>query len=239
MMIFNGVDTSSLINITKISGRGPLSQEVLWYNIPGRNGKLFIKKKIRERPIQVEFDLVGDSLEDIRLKIDTLNNILSTKAPVPIVFKDEVNITYYGILDGKPDWDEYLFIGSGSINIICPDPYKYGAEKSLTVSSAGVTNEGTVETNPIFTVTFTAAANEFKILHQQTGKFVRVIWNFVVGDKLVLDFTTRKITINNNVRMTVLDFSSNWFMLVPGSNKFTITPSSVATTTIKYRPRWK
>ncbi|MDQ0414239.1 distal tail protein Dit [Mesobacillus stamsii] len=237
MMIFNGVDTKDLIDITKITGRGPATQEIIRKSVPGMDGSLYVKKNRPERPINVEFDLVGLSLEDMRQKVDDLNVILNTDGPVPIVFNDEPNKTYYGSLNGQPSWDEFLFIGSGAINIICLDPYKYGFEENITLGNYPILNGGTAETNPIITATFTATASEYKIDHSN-GKFVRVIYNFVVGDVLTIDLTKRKVTINNNLQMTAYDWHSVPFSLISGENTLTVTPENIATTEIKFAPRW-
>ncbi|OIK11973.1 hypothetical protein BIV60_17110 [Bacillus sp. MUM 116] len=236
---FNGI-SKPYLSVLKDSNRQPWAPiERQFHDVPNRPGAyLFSKRKTNPRPLPIPVFLKAESIPDLQKVKEDLAAWLIHDEPKPFIAEDEPDRTYYAVVDGSFDPDEIVRWGQGVIPFICPDPYKYSAEKTYTVSTAAITNEGTAEANPIFTVTFTAAATEFKIVHQVTGKFVRVIWNFVSGDKLNIDFTTRKISINNNLRMTALDFSSNWFKLLPGSNTFTVTPSGVTTTTVKFRPRW-
>ncbi|MEK5052042.1 distal tail protein Dit [Niallia sp. FSL K6-0212] len=233
-MRYNGIILP--IKVKEVGGRGPLSQNVIRSKTPNRPGTTYKKKEYPERPLPVSFYLLETtSLEELREQVDSLSAMLDVEGPKPTVFSDEPSKVYYSILDGEPDWEEIKHYGKGVLPMLRLDPLKYGQEK--TVTSTTIINEGTASCTPIFNVEFTSAANEFRVQNED-GKFVRVIWAFVAGDKLVVDFKKRKITINYTVRMTSLDFSSNWFELRPGENKLTVTPSSVATTTITYTPRW-
>ncbi|MCD4838174.1 phage tail family protein [Neobacillus sedimentimangrovi] len=152
LLIFNGIDTSDLINVNEISGRGPISNEIERLSVPGRPGSFFVKKNIPERILELKIEVVGNSLDDIREKVEVLNQIFDVDEPVPIIFLDEPNKTYYGILENT-DWSENLFIGKGSLTFICPDPYKYGPEKSVEFNNTGTVNViGSVETYPVMKV---------------------------------------------------------------------------------------
>ncbi|QKH61664.1 phage tail component [Niallia circulans] len=223
------------IKVRQVGGRGPIHQEVIGQSKPNSPGSYFLKRRLIERQIPVDFVLPSRGLSQTRKIIDALNSVLYVKEPSPITFSDEPDKTYFALMNGNPDWDEIVFRGRGTLPFLCPDPLKYGQEK--TVTSTTIINEGTASCTPIFNVEFTESASEFRIQNED-GKFVRVIWAFVAGDKLVVDFKKRKITINYTVRMTSLDFSSNWFDLRPGENKLTVTPDGVAATTITYTPRW-
>ncbi|MFS0776267.1 distal tail protein Dit [Neobacillus sp. 3P2-tot-E-2] len=240
MITFNGVDLSNLIKVKSIGGRGPLSQSVVRTTVPGKDGAYAQRKKIPERPIPVTFDITGASLTDIHQKVDSLNAILNTESDVPILFSDEAGKTYYGQLDGQPNWEEMRYKGRGSFNILCCDPCKYGAETSTTFVNTGSPNvSGNNKTFPKLEVTFTASATEYKITHVATGKYVRVIDTFVAGEVLGIDFATGKITLNGTVAMSILDWSnSEFFPLKPGANSLSVTPTSIANTKVLWKPRW-
>ncbi|MFE0506767.1 distal tail protein Dit [Peribacillus butanolivorans] len=234
---FNGISKPYLTAL-KGSNRQPWAPiEWTYQDVPKRPGALPVKKNTRVRPLPIPVFLKAKSIEDLQKVKEDLAEWLIHDEPKPLIFDDEPDRIYYAVMDGSFDPDEILKWGQGVIPFTCPDPYKYGTEKKVNVTSS-VTNEGTALANPIFTVNFTAKASEFKILHVESGKFIRVIYGFVAGDVLVIDFTKRKVTINNNLKMTALDFRSNWFSLQKGVNQFTITPSSVATTKLTYKPRW-
>lgn len=235
LMDFNGVTLP--IKILDVGGRGPYTQEVTRRIIPGRDSSYFIKRRLPDRSLPVRF-IISDatSLNELRDKVDDLNQLLSVPEPSPIVFSDEPNRTYTGILEDEPDWEEIMYYGMGTLPFI-RSPYKYGFEENVTLGDYPIRNEGTAEANPIITAVFSGAANEYKIEHE-SGKYVRVIYNFVANDRLVIDLSKRKVTINNKLQMVAYDWRSQPFYLLPGTNKLTVTPAGKATTTIKFSPRW-
>jgi predicted phage tail component-like protein len=90
---------------------------------------------------------------------------------------------------------------------------------------------------PIIDVTFTGSATEYKITHQETGKYVRIVFNFVSGNTLKIDLTKRKILINGSLNMASYDVNSTPFKLQKGNNTFVIDQRSVSTNTISYTRR--
>ena len=143
MITFNGIDLTAyfgqingqnVFGVNEIGGRGPMSQETTRIAVPGRSGSYFQNRRKPERRITVRFTLRGTSPDDIRVKVDELNAILDVDEPVPIVFSDEPGKTYYGILDGEPDWNEIVYVGQGTLTFLCPDPYAYGTERTQTIA---------------------------------------------------------------------------------------------------------
>src|SRR5690606_15713859 len=79
--------------------------------------------------------------------------------PKELIFKDEPNRIYYALVDGEFELDEIFSTGRGEITFICPDPYKYGPEKTYEFQDSGVVeNEGTAEAEPIIELTATQKA---------------------------------------------------------------------------------
>ncbi|MEK3821364.1 distal tail protein Dit [Cytobacillus sp. FSL W8-0315] len=235
---FNGI-TKNYITVLS-SNRlpwAPIERE--YQEVPNRPGAYTKKKrKTKPRPFPITVLLEADGVNLQKLKEDFASWLIHDE-PKPLIPDDEPDRTYYAVVDGSFDPEELVNFGQGVIPFICPDPYKYGEEKTVTLGTGSINNAGTAETTPIINVTFTAAASEYKITHQESGGFVRVIWNFVAGDKLVIDLAKRKIIINDNVNMTAYYWRNRPFMLRPGANNLTVVPASVATTLIKFRPRWK
>lgn len=240
MIFFNGANLSEFIKVLQIGGRGPISQVAYRQDVPGKEGSRFVRKLMIERIIPVTFMVLGNSLEGLRDKVDELNLILNTENEAPIIFSDEPSKTYYGILDGSPNWEEIISIGRGrgTIYFVCSDPKKNGLEKTYDFINNQVTlqNNGTASSFPIYNVTFTASATDFKV--QLGDKYVRVIRNFVVGDQLVIDSRTRKIIYNNLVNMPLLDLRSRWFELLPGQNTMSVSPTNKANVSVTFQERW-
>lgn len=126
---YNGIDLP--FSVTEITGRGPLSQEVESVVVQEMPGSLFVSRRLPPRRIGVKFEIVSNSWSDMRAKVDDLTEKLDITEPSPIIFSDQPDKIYYGILEGDTDWDEALFIGKGSLVFFCADPYKYGPEKTV------------------------------------------------------------------------------------------------------------
>ncbi|MCM3663446.1 phage tail family protein [Mesobacillus subterraneus] len=169
MLKFNGQDFSGLITVTKIEGRGPFTQEVNRFSVYGRPGSYYQDRRTPERPIKVRFELTGNSLSDIRKKVDQLNQYLDVNEPKSIVFSDEPDKEYFGMPEGQQDWDEYIFIGKGAITFLCPDPFKYGPLQFIqpvTDATALIVlnNEGAVGAPPNIKVTLKQSTTYLDII---------------------------------------------------------------------------
>ena len=233
-LMFNGIEKTYLTVLQGASNQpwAPVTRN--YHTVPGRAGSYMQKKRIvgnRElsQPVAIK---ANDPMELEKIKEDMAAWLIHDE-PKPLIFPEEPDRTYYAVVDGSFDPDEIVRIGKGTIPFVCPDPYKYGQE--VTATAGTVINAGSVESNPHFSIRFTGTTQNFTLTNQQ-GKAIKIIWNFVQNDLLVIDTAARKITINGLLKMTALDLSSNWFNLLPGEN--TITATGSANTTVTFRPRW-
>ncbi|WLR41669.1 phage tail family protein [Bacillus carboniphilus] len=238
MLTFNGKDLSELIRVTEINGRGPLSQTTIRQSIPGKDGSFFQRRQLTERVLSVSFLMIADSLNDLRKKVDQLNGVLNTDFEVPIVFSDEPNMTYYGILEGNSDLEEIASVGKGTLTFVCTDPFKYGIEKRVSFTqSVNQTGLGSYQTPLRLVATITEPVKEYKVFHQEQDKYVKIKWDFQKEDILEVHFHNGKILINDQLAMTSFDWaSSEFFDLLPGKQTITVTDGT--TTELIWRPRW-
>ncbi|NIK12878.1 distal tail protein Dit [Alkalibacillus almallahensis] len=151
-MQFNGIDLTPYLKIKSITGRGMTSYEISSLSVRGMDGAHYERKKRPPRPLNIEADIITNNREELRDKINELNEILSVNEPVPVVFLDEPDITYYGVPESSSEDDELFFKHSGTLTIICYDPDKYGPvkEKGLTEQGTIINVEGTQATKPTF-----------------------------------------------------------------------------------------
>src|SRR5690606_8503240 len=164
-MVFNGVNLSEQFTdeeagayfiVNEVRGRGLQGEENTLIGVAGMDGAYLSQRRKPVRYLEVDITLKGRSFEDLRRRIDRLNEILDTgKEIVPITFDDESDRTYYGKLDTVVDRLEKAKIYQATLTFICPDPYKYGPEKTVETTSVTVIveNEGTAHTKPIFELT--------------------------------------------------------------------------------------
>lgn len=224
------------IKVKEIKGRGLAGLiPTIIKNSDGSEKKVVNVKELDE-PLQVIFTLPSRNKEDLQDKVTELNEMLYSEDFEPIVFSDEPNIHYYGILSGK-DWTEGEFRGEGTI-IFEKQPYKEGLE-IVSSNLTDYNNPGSVPVYPIIEITINEAVNNFKITHEQTGGFISVIWGFVAGDKVVIDLIKRKLLINGNTRMVAYNWSNVPFKYIPGVNKITFDKEFNKTVDIKIKPKWR
>ena len=237
MITYNGTYIGELLKITAIGGRGPVGQTVIRKYVPGKDRTHIVRAQAKERPIPVSFILIGKNLKGLRQKVDELNSILITNSEVPIQFSDEPDKTYYGMLDGDPDWEEIMGNGKGTIYLICSDSKKLGQERNFPVANQfSILNNGTADAFPFFDITITAATNTLSFTcNNKTMKLTR---NFSVGDRVQLDFKRRKVFLNGVESGSILDLSSRWFIFKPGSNPIVVSPTNKINGTAKFQERW-
>ena len=162
---FNGIDLASAFTdkdkgayfvVNSVQGRGVLGVENTLINIGGMDGAYTSGTRTPIRYLDVNITLKGTSFEDLRKRIERLNEILYTGSEtVPIKFSDESDRTYFGKLDDVNYRIEQSKIYQATLTFVCPDPYKYGQEltREFTQDSVIVENPGTAPAKPIFELT--------------------------------------------------------------------------------------
>ncbi|MEK0285912.1 distal tail protein Dit [Caldifermentibacillus hisashii] len=186
---FNGIKKGYLRALVGIErpAWAPIEEEII--EIPGRAGGIITGEKIKVRRLNIPVRVYKKgfaSLEDVE---EDLAAWLITYDPKPLTFPHKPDRTYYAKVTGELVLDEYPEWGEGVISFICPDPYKYGAEKEVTFeSSASFDVEGTVETEPVIEVelkdktTFLAVSN---------GDQLNMIGQYANVDQQVYERETR------------------------------------------------
>src|SRR5699024_418510 len=113
--------------------------------------------RYKERILGVDFTLKGEDFEDLRKKLERLNEIFSTNGEeVPIEFDDEPNRVYRGRLTSAEDSMENGRIYQASITITCGNPHKRGKEPfedTFEDYSFVVENKGMALAKPVFELT--------------------------------------------------------------------------------------
>jgi predicted phage tail component-like protein len=148
MMIFNGV-SKDYLTLTKgkiIPTFAPIARNIL--TVTGRPGGYLQDTSTSVRQLSVPVAITGTELQKIK---EDLADWLITEQPCELIFPNEPDRVYYAVVDGSLDLDELVDFGEGTITFLCPDPYKYGIEKTIENPSNFLV-EGTVETYPTINV---------------------------------------------------------------------------------------
>lgn len=168
-MIVNGVDLSGLMKIRQINRQLAPNIDNIIFDVPGRHGAYHVRNVRKMRRIEVDFVIVGDSVEDRVEKAHRLASHLATENDLTLVFPDEPNRMYIGSLSGETSLDEIRHTAQGVLVFVCADPYAVAADESTGVFDSNgeltVINEGNVEAFPKFTLTFTAPTTHCEIIN--------------------------------------------------------------------------
>lgn len=134
------------------SAFAPITRNLI--TVAGLPGSLLESTTTEIRTIEIPVTVVGKDRFEVRKLEEDLATWLIHEEPRELVFDDEPDRVYYALVNGSLDIDDIANFGKGTLRFICPDPYKYGAEKEVTFeSSASFDVEGTVETEPVIEVT--------------------------------------------------------------------------------------
>lgn len=167
MITFNGTDLSDYMRINTIDRGGILPpREVETLEIPQKVGAYLFNVKTGVRLINVGVTIIGVTYEEIQKRKEIIADILRTDEPGSIVFDDEPDRTYYGIVSGGTALDEQNHVGKGSIQFLCPDPYKYGSEETIQIPNGSLAFQNGTNSDifPRYTATFNKAATFLSVM---------------------------------------------------------------------------
>ncbi|NUW51527.1 phage tail family protein [Bacillus thuringiensis] len=155
---FNELFDDGFLVVNDIRGRSVSNNEVQTLSVPHRDGAYFLNARKPTKSLEVDISIKGSKL---RKRIDELNNVLSVNKPVPIIFTDEPEFTYYGIPESISENGEIGTFHKVTISFLRTDPIKYGPLKSVDFENDGqglianVKNKGSVHSNPIIEIDIT------------------------------------------------------------------------------------
>ena len=146
------------------TGREALTPEVESYTVGSSDGSTIKYIRHPERKITVEYFIQGNSMPDLRSKLDHLNNILSSDES-DFVFNDEDSVFYTGKALPQESITKYKNGLAGSYVIYCPYPFKRSVAvvEATPATIAGntaqfvINYQGTYPARPILRAEFAGA----------------------------------------------------------------------------------
>ena len=131
----------------------PKSNELI--TVPGRPGAVFTRQQTEV--LTISLTVLVDKVPGVPFSLtaeEFATWLNGYDEPQALVFDSDPNRTYFAILDGDVDVEQVVRYAKVGITFICPDPYKYGNEKTATIDAGSiVTVGGTAETKPVIEVT--------------------------------------------------------------------------------------
>lgn len=244
MFTFNGVhaNTHGLKVVTVDRSPLPAIENTL-LEVPSINGAYFIKNRLKPRTIDITVKVIGTSEADLRTKVRNIGAWLYSKQPQVLQFDDENSKQYNAVVD-TASVAETLKVGEGTIKFICPTPFAEGNVLNTVNLTANGTKElwveGSADTLPVFTFTFTGVADylyyEFSDAWGNV-KGVTIGGSFKAGDVIKADHAKGYITLNGTNAMPMLSLNSDLFNLPSGASWLWVEPA-VLTAKVEYKDRW-
>ncbi len=137
----------------------PLKRKFL--SVPGYPGARLLTTETEMRVLPVPVGIIVPDGSDLETLKEEIAEWLITEKPVELVFDVTPNRTYLAVIDEYFDPEDFVALGKGTLNFVCPMPYKLGPTKTVEFEMDGrglianFQNKGSVESNPIIEVEVT------------------------------------------------------------------------------------
>ncbi|MED2488248.1 phage tail family protein [Bacillus thuringiensis] len=137
----------------------PLKRKFL--SAPGYPGARLLTTETEMRVLPVPVGIIVPDGSDLETLKEEIAEWLITEKPVELVFDVTPDRTYLAVIDEDFDPEDFITLGKGTLNFVCPMPYKLGPTKTLEFEMDGrglianIQNKGSVESNPIIEVEVT------------------------------------------------------------------------------------
>ena len=238
MITFNGIYLGDYMRINTIDRGGiipPRSIQTL--DIPQKTGAYKINQKTEAREITIGVTVIGVSYTEIRKRLETIGAVLNTDDPVPIVFDDEKDRTYYGQVSGGTLLDEKNMTGKGTITFYCPDPHKYGQIEGIIFPPDNINNfinDTNSEIFPRYRIQFNGPTTFFTLFNETE--------EIIIGSPALLDQTTvpREQLILNEPFSSFTGWSATNAIVNNGivAGSFAVTNDNFTVSSFGTGPRW-
>ncbi|WP_448160606.1 distal tail protein Dit [Bacillus cereus] len=140
----------------------PLKRKFL--SVPGYPGARLLTTETEMRVLPVPVGIIVPNGSDLETLKEEIAEWLITEKPVELVFDVTPDRTYLAVIDEDFNPEDFVTLGKGTLNFVCPMPYKLGPTKTVEFEMDGrglianVQNKGSVESNPIIEVEVTKSS---------------------------------------------------------------------------------
>lgn len=191
------------------------------------------KYRFGELPIPVPVTIVDDGRGLDYIKKD-LAEWLFTEDDKKLEFTHYPGYYYLARLKSIDLQDNHKVM-KGTINFICQSPFKVGTGHTLSVTNSFQTFgiSGQCKTPWTSRTRFSVPQSNFTLETNRGGKII-LNYDFIAGDVLEIDYTKRKITLNDNDLAVALSIQSVWFELEPGDVQIRASHPTTLTYTERY-----
>lgn len=237
--IFNGNNLDELLTdengrfvTLSVGGRGVLPRRIDSYETPYRHGAREKSYTYDVREIPVNFLIEDKTNEGFRERFERLNGLL-LGSQKRLEFTDE-NAYFVATLQSGDTPDEESNSQQGTLLFVCTDPSKRKDEKVLSVGTTSQQHEITGQESTPWTIEVNFTENRNRFEFWAGDNYLQLNYNFITGDKLIVEYTGRKVRLRDMDLRRTISISSNFKKLEPG-------PVSIRAShacTLKYTERY-
>jgi len=232
-VIFNGLNLNDncIVKSIKESILPPIS--TTRKAIPGKRGTKYIRKELGEKIIEVDIEIPANSFIGRQSIVDLMTPKLYTQEEKELTLRGDRK--YFASLDSETLLENLVFHGATTLVFLATDPLAYGETKTIDITGDPIQNEGTHSTTGTITVEITEATNNLQVTLQNTGEFIYLSHDFVVGDMVLVDLEEEMVYKNGYSIMQDCYLESDFFEIPVG--EFQISVSS-GNATLEFTERW-
>lgn len=205
-----------------VSGRGIMTQEIEYLQIPGKDGARQLRTFTAPRTLTVQYKLEANTSEDLRVQYNALNSVL--RDALDVTFDDEPTWHYFGTLNTADDPPENALSIVSTFTILCVDPYAYSSVKtsnSIVLEHAKEILPSKIEVR---------GANRDDIIISNGTDELKILGGHTTSDTIVIEWMPEEVMVkkNGNNALTSLSWLSvpEWFYLTNGA-QITVTNGSL------------
>ena len=146
---------------------------------------------------------------------------------------------YEAIVNNAPDLEPNNYTANFEIDFLILNPDRINLieyeSSNMKINYMGTSEE----VYPTIILKVTNACSELKlsVSNSKYNNYMRLKHNFLTDDEIIIDMKTKKITVNNIVKMQILTLDSRFHKLAKGENIYTLNTGN-ADVKIKYRNRY-
>lgn len=229
-MIFNGIKKDYLrVNMELFR---PPTPPIEYQSSQRPNGGERVRKR-RFTGLELPVPITIKSNQRIETLKEDMSNWLVHDEAKKLSFLDVPNRYYLAYYQGM-ELRERPHYAKGTLMFYLPVAYRFGLEKSINVTTTATnhTITGQTETPWTIEVNFTADTTRFEFWAGDI--YLQLNYEFISGDKLVIEYKGRKVTLNGNDLRKSVSMSSNLEELKPG----TVSVRASHACTVKYDERY-
>ncbi|MFM1581407.1 distal tail protein Dit [Helcococcus bovis] len=227
--IYNNTDLSKFVKVEDI--RRPLvSVSNTYYDLPGKEGAYFLKRKLNSKPVEVDIRLIEEVFnKNINETKDILLSSLLVESPKKLELKDYKDRYEMAILDGEIDFQKFLNTGFITLKFINPDGVFYSKEEYKSLNNIG-------NLKAPFKLRGQISKELVTITNNKTLEKITINTSGMINKTIEVDTGLEAVYIDNKNAMRYVFLDSDFFYLSKGENSIKL--EGITSPIYRYRARW-